>query len=349
MASPQPPSPENNPLGFDECIAIAVAFSAIAAIFFWSVAKNGNQINIVNAPSPPTSPQLSPTPEKLNVSKPIPPNLAQPSPTVTISPSASPAQTQTRTIPFFSSGSNIASQPATIPSVPLPATRKPQPNPTKIAVIPAKVNSAAQPASTKVTPIKFSDVPDRYWARIFIERLAERKIITGFSDGKFQPEQPVTRAELAAIIEGIATNQKVAAQKSVNFKDVKSQNWAASAIAKSVGTGYLKGYPGNAFRPDQLVPRVQVLAALASGLNLKPPTKSAQVLEIYKDSKQVPSWATERVAAATQANLVVNYPKRELLNPNQPATRADVAAMVYQALVKLDKAKPLNSDYIVQP
>ena len=348
MASPQPPSPENKPLGFDECIAIAVAFSAIAAIFFWSVGKQDNQLNIVNSPSPTTSPQRSPIPEKLNSSKLLPANSEQPSPTVTISPSPSLVQPQTRSIPFSSLSPNIVTQPAIIPSAPFPVTRKSQPTPTKIVAIPAKVNPASSPAPAKITPIKFSDVPDQYWARVFIEKLAERKIISGFSESKFQPEKPVTRAELAAIIEGIATNPKVA-QKSVNFKDVKANNWAASAIAKSVQTGYLKGYPRNSFRPDEVVPKVQVLAALASGLSLKPPTNSAKTLEIYKDSKQVPSWAVKRVAAATQASLVVNYPKREILNPNQPATRADVAAMIYQALVKLGKAEPQSSDYIVRP
>jgi hypothetical protein len=40
------------------------------------------------------------------------------------------------------------------------------------------------------------------------------------------------------------------------------------------------------------------------------------------------------VAAATLNQLVVNYPNTALLNPNQVATRADVAAFIYQALVK---------------
>ena len=345
MASPQPPSPENKPLGFDEWIAIAVAFSAIAAIFFWSTGQNGNQPDISNSPSPSPS---STIPEKLNPSQPVEQNPSQPLGTVTVTPSSSPAKPQSQPIPFVSPAPNIIPQAAIIRSVPFPASPKPQSAPVKTAIIPAKIIPLPQSNSTTNAPIKFSDVSDKYWARPFIERLTERKIITGFNDGNFRPEQPVTRAELAAIIEGIVTDQKLE-QKPVNFKDVKANNWAVPAIAKSVQAGFMKGYPGNSFRPDENVPKVQVLAALASGLNLKPPTKSAQALGIYKDSKQVPSWAIERVAAATQANIVVNYPKRDLLNPNQPATRADVAAMVYQTLVKLGKAEPQSSDYIVRP
>jgi len=46
---------------------------------------------------------------------------------------------------------------------------------------------------------------------------------------------------------------------------------------------------------------------------------------------------------------VVNYPERALLNPQQTTTRADAAALIYQALVQSGKADRLDSAYIVQP
>jgi hypothetical protein len=49
---------------------------------------------------------------------------------------------------------------------------------------------------------------------------------------------------------------------------------------------------------------------------------------------------------------VVNYPNQNMLNPNQPATRGDIAAFIYQALVAQGKIESLPSsvkasDYIV--
>ncbi len=123
-------------------------------------------------------------------------------------------------------------------------------------------------------------------------------------------------------------------RKPVDFKDVKSTNPAAPSIDHSVKTGYLKGYPNNEFRPDKQVPRVEVIAALASGLNLKPSTKATKTLQVYTDRKKVPKWAVDKVAAATEAGIVVNYPKRQLLQPNRIATRAEVTAMIYQAMAK---------------
>ncbi|GAB4196232.1 MAG: hypothetical protein Fur006_43480 [Coleofasciculaceae cyanobacterium] len=46
----------------------------------------------------------------------------------------------------------------------------------------------------------FSDVSN-HWARPFIESLAEAKIVNGFPDGTFKPNQPVTRAEFATLVQ----------------------------------------------------------------------------------------------------------------------------------------------------
>ncbi|HAA26847.1 MAG TPA: S-layer protein, partial [Cyanobacteria bacterium UBA8553] len=55
------------------------------------------------------------------------------------------------------------------------------------------------------------------------------------------------------------------------------------------------------------------------------------------------------VSAATKAGLVVNYRNPKLLNPNRNATRAEVVALVYQALVKAGKAEAIPSKYVVKP
>ncbi len=48
--------------------------------------------------------------------------------------------------------------------------------------------------------MKFKDVPETHWAYKAIEELTEEGILTGYEDGTFKPDQPVTRAEVAAIV-----------------------------------------------------------------------------------------------------------------------------------------------------
>jgi hypothetical protein len=195
------------------------------------------------------------------------------------------------------------------------------------------------------TNLTFADVPNNYWAKPFIDKLAEQKTIEGFPDGNFKPDQPITRAELAAAI-----NQAFPSNNNLNnlkFKDIIEGSKQAKAIDMTIGSGFMKGYPEGVFQPDKPVTRLQALVALSTGLKLQTLQNPADVLILYQDNKNVPKWATKQIAAATDKGLVVNYPNIELLNPDRPATRSEVAAMLYQALVISGKVPKIDSQYIV--
>lgn len=332
MSSSQPPSGERNPLGFDELIAILVAFGTMGAIFFWVTGRNPSQFGATNWQFPAVFSQPAVTPASPGILTPGPLSSDVRSPRSVLVPS----------------------EPDAVPVAPLGPILPPI-APVGAIVVPQKpiVRSAPAPATTtpkagkaKVGPVKFSDVPDKYWARPFIVALVDRQIFTDFTDSKFRPDEPMTRAELARLIQRMSDKEPL--RKSVDFKDVKDNSPAASAIDRSVQSGYLKGYPDNAFRPDKNIPRVEVIAALASGLNLKTSTKATKTLQFYTDRKKVPKWAVDKVAAATEAGIVVNHPKRTLLQPNRTATRAEVAAMIYQAMAKEGKVPAKPSEYVVK-
>jgi hypothetical protein len=84
-------------------------------------------------------------------------------------------------------------------------------------------------------------------------------------------------------------------------------------------------------------------------LGLKNTKTSDEVFKTYQDAAQVPKYAVEKVSAAIEAGIAVNYPNSKSLKPNQNATRAEVTALVYQALVKEGKAEAMPSEYVVKP
>jgi hypothetical protein len=189
--------------------------------------------------------------------------------------------------------------------------------------------------------ISFPDIQGN-WARSFIEALAARGIIRGFPDGTFRPDEPVTRVQFAAMIR--QAFQRTPKRQGTQFVDVPANYWGLEAIQTAYRLGFLEGYPNNVFLPQQNIPRVQVLVSLATGLDLSPTAELATVLNTnFRDAAQIPAFARDQVAAATVNQLVVNYPNVALLNPNQVATRADVAAFIYQALVKDGSLPPLGS------
>jgi uncharacterized surface protein with fasciclin (FAS1) repeats len=200
------------------------------------------------------------------------------------------------------------------------------------------------PTQTQTTT-NFRDVSSDYWATPFIQALAQRNVISGFTDGTFKPDQPVTRAQFAAMIQK-AFNQNPTRQLSQGgFRDVPANYWAASAIQEAYETGFLSGYPNNLFLPNQQIPKVQAIVALTSGLGLNAGDTTTNVLSTYySDASEIPAYAVNNVAAATQANLVVNYPELKVLNPQGALTRAEAAAILYQALVRQGQLQPIASN-----
>ncbi|NQE32492.1 S-layer homology domain-containing protein [Microcoleus asticus] len=335
MSSSQPPSGERNPLGLDELIAILVAFGTMGAILFWVTGKNPDRLNARNWQFPAVFSQPAVTPASPGILTPAPPNSDLRSPATSLVPS----------------------EPDVAPVAPLGPILPATPPVGAIVVVPPKpiVRSTPAPAITKpkaakpkVGPVILSDVPDKYWARPFIVALVDRKIFADSTDSKFRPDEPMTRAELARLIQRMS-DDKEPIRKPIDFKDVKDKSPVAPAIDHTVKTGYLKGYPNNEFRPEKQIPRVEVIAALASGLSLKPSTKATKTLQVYTDRAKVPKWAVNKVASATEAGIVVNHPKRTLLQPNRIATRAEVAAMIYQAMAKKGQVPAKSSEYVVKP
>ncbi len=213
-----------------------------------------------------------------------------------------------------------------------------------VAAAPAAI--AASLLSAAPAQAQFIDVQSSDWAATYIEALSQRGIVSGFPDGSFRPNELVTRAQYAAMVDKAFS---IAPSRNYEpFGDVRSNFWAAPAIESAYTTGFLSGYPGSEFRPGENIPRVQVLVSLANGLGYEPSNAIADSLGLYQDAGSIPNYATRSIAAATDSELVVNYPNVSQLNPNRRATRAEVAAFIYQALTNQSQVSRLNSPYVAR-
>ncbi|MEH2137727.1 fasciclin domain-containing protein [Nostoc sp.] len=208
-------------------------------------------------------------------------------------------------------------------------------------------NTVPSATPSPTSTVNLSDVSTDYWAHPFIQALADNNVIAGFPDGSFRPNQAVTRAEFAALIQKAFPNQNRVRQLTAGgFSDVPAGYWAVSAIQFAYETGFLAGYPGNVFSPNQQIPKVQAIVALTSGLGLTASSTgtSSDLSTYYTDASSIPNYAVASVTAATQSNIVVNYPDVKQLNPQQSLTRAEAAALLYQALAKQGRVQPIASN-----
>ena len=195
------------------------------------------------------------------------------------------------------------------------------------------------------------DVDTSYWAYPFVKQMRDNSLVPELARNQsFEPDTLITRASMATLV-GQAFDTLPLNENIKTFQDVTNENAVAEDIDRAVRLGFMQGYSDNEFRPLENIPRYQVLVALATGLGLEPSQDAEQILQRFNDSEGIPDWAKQQVAAATEAGLVVNAPNAgpNSLSPEKSATRAEVAAMIHQALVQSGKLQPLESEYIINP
>ena len=227
-----------------------------------------------------------------------------------------------------------------------------KPSPTAIVPVPTEPDKAEvdQPVATTPKKTMPEDVPD-YWAYPFVKQMREQKLVPELAKNQeFEPDALITRASMATLVTQ-AFDKQPTTESIKKFNDVSNKNVIAKDIDQAVRTGFMQGYSDNNFKPLENIPRYQVLVTLATGLGLKPSKNADQILQQFDDISKMPDWAKQQVAAATEAGLVVNPPNvaKGSLDPQKSATKAEVAAMIHQALVKTGKLKSLDSEYIVKP
>ncbi len=235
------------------------------------------------------------------------------------------------------------------PAWPFAAAPEPDSTPTSTTQTPPTQTpgSVTPPAVTPpavTPPTAFADVKG-HWAEAYIQAMVSRGLLTGFPDGTFKPEAPVTRAQYAALLAKVYDLPTV--RSASTFSDLPSNFWAFGAVIKSYQMGFIAGFPDGTFRPGLNLTRVQAMSSIVSGLGFK--DGAASLLGIYGDRGQVPAYAAGAIATATQKQLVVNYPNTRLLNPLRDITRAEVAALVYQSLVSINRMRAIDSAYLVKP
>lgn len=194
-------------------------------------------------------------------------------------------------------------------------------------------------------PILFADITN-HWARLFIEALTDRGLISGFPDGSFQPDRPLTRAQFASLLVRSLDRPRVRAARS--FRDVPANHWARGAIAQAWERGLLSGYPDGSFRPDATILRADVLVALVNGLGLTG-GEAIELGRFFDDAGAIAAYAQQPVRRALQNGLVVNFPNLRQLRPSQASSRAEVAATLYQALRAINGWGAIDSPHLVEP
>ena len=116
----------------------------------------------------------------------------------------------------------------------------------------------------------YSDVSDTAWYAAAVSTLSKMGVISGYPDGTFRPNAPITRAEFAAMI---ARFDETAKSADTPFTDI-SGHWAENAIGKAYGNGWVEGSSKTVFCPESNLTRAETATLLNRVLHRLPEKES---------------------------------------------------------------------------
>jgi len=120
---------------------------------------------------------------------------------------------------------------------------------------------SARPANTG-TGGSFTDLSAQHWAYTAITELVQAQVITGYSDGTFQPDRAVTRAEYTQmLVSGLGLKESVSPEP-IAFVDVPDDYWAYKPIQLAATRAYVSGMPGAVFEPERAIAGAELATML---------------------------------------------------------------------------------------
>lgn len=163
--------------------------------------------------------------------------------------------------------------------------------------------------------------------------------IKGDPDGKFRPQDSITRAEFATIISRVLNRTMPKDQSTAtSFTDVASNAWYAKEIAFVHSLGLINGYEDGAFRPEASITRAEATTIIMRVEKIKGETVTGTLKDVSGN------WAEKEIIAAYAQGIINGYPDGTF-RPDNKITRAETVTIMNKVLdIKPVEARAVFTD-----
>jgi hypothetical protein len=184
--------------------------------------------------------------------------------------------------------------------------------------------------------VDFTDIQNRSAAmQAAILQLAAHGIMQGATPTEFHPDDPMTRAQVAATVVRMLSIYDY--QASNNFTDVRPADWFYSVVSTASQAGLIGGTSATAFSPHANMIREQLLSlsarVLRNEMGYSYPRQPEMFLSEFSDWENISTWSREGVALSIRENIPQRRTDNRLL-PTEDITRGE-AALIFHRLYQL--------------
>lgn len=173
--------------------------------------------------------------------------------------------------------------------------------------------------------VSFNDIDNTGWAKQSIEKLAQRKIIQGKGNNKFEPDSSVTREEFITMLVSALNIKKT--DSVCNFDDVDKDAWYYSFVASAVEANLVSGISANSFGSGLNITKQDIATLLVNAATLKGKNFEGYTQREFKDMNNISAYALEGVKKLSSVGII-NGTDTGLFEPKKNASRAEAAVML---------------------
>ncbi|MNP02149.1 Endo-1,4-beta-xylanase A precursor [compost metagenome] len=176
--------------------------------------------------------------------------------------------------------------------------------------------------------VSFNDIAKLTWAKLSIESLASKGIVTGVTEDKFNPSSNVTRAEFLTLL--MRTFGLTNSEAQATFSDTPSSAWYYSYVASAQSLGIVNGSTDGKFNPNAQISRQDMAVMTYQLLTALQISLANGNQQAYADADQISGYALEAIRALSQAGIMQG--NNNNFAPKGSATRAEAAVLIYNLI-----------------
>ena len=181
--------------------------------------------------------------------------------------------------------------------------------------------------------VGFDDITGSHWASGFIWFLSARHIVSGISNGLYDPEGSVTRAQFIKMLACMTPGIDLSSVPSAGFLDVSPDDWYAKYINWGCENNIVFGYSNGCFGPNDPITREQMCCMIARYCNyLGYELGEIKGSKTFLDQSSISSWAVGDVDALQKSGIIVGD-DNNMFNPRALSTRAQAATIACKLLM----------------
>ncbi|MEE1013958.1 MAG: S-layer homology domain-containing protein, partial [Clostridia bacterium] len=174
------------------------------------------------------------------------------------------------------------------------------------------------------TASSFVDV-ENHWAKAYIQKLYELKIVNGITETTFAPDLTITREAFVTMLMRMLGYEY--SDQTLRFYDVDANEWYYPYVMAAYDAGIVYGISESEFGVGRNITRQDLCTMIARAIEMQGVETDSDERQAFKDAASIDDYAKEAVYSLRNLEIISGKGEN-CFDPRGEATRAETAKII---------------------